>query len=73
MLRSVLLRRYETSIFAMACNEGGHPDDVYQVESLLAFMIQTGSLSGALLSMSLSLGPWAAAAFEGGHGGGHGA
>ncbi|WIA13866.1 hypothetical protein OEZ85_002438 [Tetradesmus obliquus] len=69
---------YETSIFAMACSEGGHPDDVYVVESLLAFMIQAGSLSGALLSMALSLGPWAAAAAAaaeggGGHGGGHGA
>uniref|UniRef100_A0A383W6Q7 Uncharacterized protein n=1 Tax=Tetradesmus obliquus TaxID=3088 RepID=A0A383W6Q7_TETOB len=67
---------YETSIFAMACSDGGHPDDVYVVESLLAFMIQAGSLSGALLSMALSLGPWAAAAAAeggGGPGGGHGA
>jgi hypothetical protein len=56
----------------MACSEGSHPDDVYQVESLLAFMIQAGSLSGALLSMSLSYGPWAEGA-SGGHGGGHGA
>lgn len=56
----------------MACSEGGHPDDVYVVESLLAFMIQAGSLSGALLSMALSLGPWAAAAAAAEGGGGHG-
>jgi hypothetical protein len=33
--------RYEAMIFSLAC-EGLHPEDAYQVESLLAFMIQVG-------------------------------
>ncbi|WIA17065.1 hypothetical protein OEZ85_013966 [Tetradesmus obliquus] len=49
---------YEAMIFSLAC-EGLHPDSAYQVESLLAFMVQVGSLSGALLSLLLGLGPWA--------------
>jgi hypothetical protein len=41
----VALRRYEAMIFSLAC-EGLHPDDAYQVESLLAFMIQVGGGTG---------------------------
>jgi hypothetical protein len=39
-------------IFSLAC-EGLHPEDAYQVESLLAFMIQVGGRSWGMTKLYL--------------------
>jgi hypothetical protein len=56
-------------IFSLAC-DGHHPQDAYQVESLLAIQLDVGIALGSVLSLAWAAGPWA----EGveGAGGAHG-
>lgn len=50
--------RYEASLFALAC-EGHHPEDAYQVESVLAMQIDVGLTLGSIISLAWGVGPWA--------------
>lgn len=55
----ICLRRYDTIVFALAC-EGHHPEDAYQVESLLAMQVDVGIAFGSVVSLAWSAGPWLA-------------
>eukprot|EP00775_Hariotina_reticulata_P012603 gene12603-12734_t len=49
---------YEAMIFSLAC-DGHHPQDAYQVESLLAIQLDVGIALGSVLSLAWAAGPWA--------------
>ncbi len=51
--------RYESTIYALAC-KGDHPDDAYQVESMVAMQMHVGIALGSVLSLTWAAGPWAA-------------
>lgn len=47
----------EAMIFCLGC-EGHHPDDAFQIESMLAIILNVGVALGLALSFAWRHGPW---------------